>query len=75
MDKETYKVAKTILEKFAPEQVKKNTSLTNESTPVKSGPLAPFNSALQNQTGNFYWLMLTLNIKTCKVDLIDAGIN
>lgn len=54
MDKETYKVAKTILEKFAPEQVKKNTSLTNESTPVKSGPLAPFNSALQNQTGNFY---------------------
>jgi hypothetical protein len=54
MDKETYKVAKTILEKFAPEQVKKNTSLTNESTPVKSGPLAPFNSALQNQTGLRY---------------------
>lgn len=35
MDKETYKVAKKILEKFAPDQVKKNTGVL-ENTPIRT---------------------------------------
>lgn len=37
MDTETYKVAKTILEKFAPEQVRKTgyMSSSSDSTPMK----------------------------------------
>lgn len=40
MDTETYKVAKTILEKFAPEQVRKPgyMSSSSDSTPVKPSP-------------------------------------
>lgn len=50
MDKETYKVAKTILEKFAPEQVKRNAAASvGENTPLKSGPLATLGT--QNQSG------------------------
>ncbi|RZC37065.1 lunapark, partial [Asbolus verrucosus] len=58
MDKETYKVAKTILDKFAPEQIKKNTSfVTNDSTPARPGTtLAPIglSSVAPSQTGLRY---------------------
>ncbi|EFA06588.1 Protein lunapark-like Protein [Tribolium castaneum] len=55
MDKETYKVAKTILEKFAPEQViKRNPAFDNQSTPVKSGPLVTLTPTNQSHSGLRY---------------------
>lgn len=41
MDTETYKSAKIILEKFAPEQIRKSTSTTLELTPSRSSIEAP----------------------------------
>lgn len=52
MDKETYKVAKQILEKFAPEQFKRSTSLT-DLTPIKSNLQAPSSSLVPVQSGRY----------------------
>lgn len=49
-DKETYTVAKQILDKFAPEPVKRSTSLT-DLTPIKSNRQAPSSSLLPVQSG------------------------
>lgn len=49
MDTETYKVAKKILEKFAPEQVRKSNYL---ATPEPSTPKS-FNTTMPGKVGKF----------------------
>lgn len=49
METETYKVAKDILDKYAPEQVQKVAPLTSELATPKQSAMLPFSS----NTGNF----------------------